>query len=78
MREIKVLGIVGCPTCKKIGILIDKVVEENGLKVHIEKIYDMGRILEYNVPTMPGIVVDGKVKVSGRIPTEQELKELFC
>ncbi len=77
MKNIKVLGISGCPTCSKIDSLINKVVEENELIVRIEKIYDMGKILEYEVVTMPGIVIDGELKISGRMPTEMELKELL-
>ena len=63
------MGIIGCPTCKKISTLIDKVVKENDLKIHVEKIYDMGKILKYDVVSMPGLVVDGNLKISGRIPT---------
>jgi len=77
LKEIKLLGIIGCPTCKKISTLIDKVVKENDLKIHVEKIYDMGKILKYDVVSMPGLVVDGNLKISGRIPTEKELKELL-
>jgi len=77
LKKIKLLGIKGCPTCKKISTLIDKVVKENDLKIHVDKIYDMGKILEYDVVSMPGLVVDGNLKISGRIPTEKELKELL-
>ncbi len=77
MKKIKLLGIKGCPTCQKISALIDKVVKENDLKIHVDKIYDMGKILKYDVVSMPGLVVDGNLKISGRIPTEMELKELL-
>jgi len=73
LKNIKLLGIVGCPTCKKISALFDKIVKENNLEIHIDKIYDMNKILEYDVVSMPGIVVDDDLKISGRIPTEKEL-----
>ncbi len=78
MKEVALLGVDGCSTCSKIGTLIDKVISDNGFDVRVEKIYDMGKILEYGVVSMPGLVVDGELKICGRIPTEDELKELLA
>ena len=77
MKEVELLGIEGCPTCKKISSLIDKVVLENSLDVHIEKVYNMNRIIKYEIAAMPGIVVDGFLRISGRIPAEEEIRALL-
>ncbi len=77
LKEVKLLGIEGCPTCKKISTLIDEFINENNLNVHIETVYNMNKILEYDIVAMPGIVVDGVLKISGKIPTEKELTEIL-
>ncbi|WP_346863979.1 thioredoxin family protein [uncultured Draconibacterium sp.] len=74
--EIKVLG-TGCTKCKKLEELTREVVAEMGIEANIEKEEDIYKIMQYGVMRTPGLVVDGKVVLSGRLPKTKELKELL-
>lgn len=73
MREVKVLG-PGCPKCRALEEEVRKVVAELGLAVKVEKVSDVGEIIKYGVVLTPALVVDGEVKVSGRVPSREEIK----
>ena len=74
--NIQVLG-TGCPKCKALEKTTREVVEQNGIDADIRKVEDIMEIMKFNVMTTPALVVDGKVLVKGRVPTNQELKELL-
>lgn len=76
MKSIKILG-TGCPKCKTVEANVRKAVEELGIEAHIEKVEDMGKILQYNILSTPAVVVNEEVKIRGRVPDVKELKELF-
>ncbi len=71
---IKILGS-GCPNCQKLEDNAKKAVEELDLKdVQVEHVYDATKVAEMGVMSTPAIVIDGKVKVAGRIPDVKEIK----
>lgn len=74
--KIKVLG-PGCAKCKTTYTLVEKVIKENGLDVELTKVDDIMEMMSYNIMTTPAIVVDGEVKIKGRVPTEREIKEIL-
>ena len=74
--EIKVLG-TGCATCRKLERLTEKAVEELGIDATIAKEEDVYRIMQYGVMRTPGLVIDEKVVLSGRIPKMEELKKIL-
>jgi small redox-active disulfide protein 2 len=74
--EIKVLG-TGCPKCKSLETATKQAVEDLGLKATVTKEEDIMKIMGYGVMRTPGLVIDEKVVVSGRIPSQKELKELL-
>ena len=74
--EIKVLGS-GCSRCKKTFETVSKVVEDNGINANVEYVTDMMKIMEYNVMSMPAIVIDGEVCLKGSAPSEGEVKKLL-
>lgn len=74
--KIEILG-TGCPSCKELEEKVRRVVVSTGIEAVIEKITDMPSILGYGVMSLPALVVDGVVRISGRIPSEEELTELF-
>lgn len=77
MTEIKILG-TGCPKCKQTTAMVEKAVEELGrTDVAIEKVEDIMKIMDYNVMTTPAVVIDGEVKIKGRVPSVNELKQLL-
>lgn len=73
---IKILG-TGCPNCKKLEVNVRQVLEDLKLEVQVEKITDIEKIMHYGVMSLPALVIDEKVKFSGRIPNAEELKKLF-
>ena len=70
--EIKILG-TGCPKCKTLEKLTHDVVAESGINAQVSKVEDIMEIMNYGVVSTPGLVVDGKVKLSGRLPSKDEL-----
>lgn len=73
--EIKVLG-TGCANCKALYATVEKVVNELGIQAEIIKEEDLMKIMEYNVMTLPALVINGKVVAKGRI-NANEVKELI-
>ncbi len=72
MINVKVLGS-GCPNCKRLEALVRKVVEGRGLEAEIEKVTDYAEIMQWSILSTPGLVVNGKVVSTGRIPSEAEI-----
>ena len=73
--EIKVLG-TGCANCKALYATVEKVVNELGIQAEIIKEEDLMKIMEYNVMTLPALVINGKVVPRGRI-NAVDVKELI-
>lgn len=74
--EIKVLG-TGCQKCKTLEKATRDVVAQNNIDATITKVEDIVEIMKFNVMTTPALVVDGKVVVKGRVPSNDELKQLL-
>jgi small redox-active disulfide protein 2 len=76
MIHVQVLG-PGCAKCKKLTAQVMKVVSEHQLDVEFEKVTDIIKIAEFGIVATPSLVVDGKVVVSGRVPSESEIQEFL-
>ena len=74
--EIKILG-GGCAKCGQLEKMVRDVVAENNIDAVIVKVTDFAEIAKLGVLTTPALVIDGEVKVSGRIPGKKEIVE-FC
>jgi small redox-active disulfide protein 2 len=74
--NIKVLG-TGCPKCHSLEKITRKVVDENKVDAEIEKVEDIMDIMNYGIMRTPALVINGEVKVSGRLPSEKEIKDLL-
>lgn len=74
--EVKVLG-PGCAKCKTTYNVVEKVIKENNLDVKLSKVDDIMEMMSYNILSTPAIVVDGEVKIKGRVPSENEVKTLL-
>jgi small redox-active disulfide protein 2 len=71
--KIEILG-TGCPKCKKLTELAQEVIGELGISAEISKVTDINDIMEYGVMVTPALVIDGEVKVSGKIPSREDIK----
>ena len=72
MLTIKILG-PGCANCKRVEQITRKTVTEMGFQADISKITDYGEIMAYPIISTPGLVINGEVVCSGRIPTQAEV-----
>ncbi len=74
MKKIKILG-TGCPKCKQLAELVTKVADEMGVQYELEKVTQINDIMKYGVMITPGLVVDGQVKIAGKIPSAAQIRE---
>lgn len=74
--EIKVLGS-GCAKCKTLEKNVQHAVNELNNDIQVTKVEDIVQIMSYGIMMTPGLVFDGKVVLSGRVPSVPELKELI-
>jgi small redox-active disulfide protein 2 len=76
MKTVKVLG-PGCPKCNDLYRLTEMVSRQMGLECDIEKVTDMREITSYGILMTPALVVDGEVKISGKVPSPDDLKKML-
>jgi small redox-active disulfide protein 2 len=74
--EIKILG-TGCAKCKSLEKLTREVVEKIGIQATITKVEDITEIMKYHIMATPALVVNEKVEIKGRVPSEAEIKEVL-
>lgn len=72
--EIKVLG-PGCARCKALESNVINALAEMGVAAEVEKVTAINKITDYGVMMTPGLVINGKVKVFGRVPDKEEIKK---
>jgi small redox-active disulfide protein 2 len=75
--KIQILG-TGCAKCNALTMATEKAAQSLGLQYELEKVTDLQRIMSFGVMTTPALVVDGKVKVAGKVPSVTELKKLLA
>lgn len=74
--EIKVLG-PGCRNCVTLERVTREAAESLGIDAQLEKVTDYATIVGYGVMSTPGLVVDGEVVLSGRVPTAAHVREIL-
>lgn len=77
MKKLQILGS-GCMKCNKLAQAAEAAAKEMGLEYEMEKVSDMQKIISFGVMATPALVVDGIVKVSGRVPAPEEMKTLLA
>jgi len=77
MKSIKILGS-GCPKCKMLAALAEQAAQESGTAYTLEKVTHLNDIAAFGVMFTPALVVDGKVKISGKVPSLDEIKKLIA
>jgi small redox-active disulfide protein 2 len=72
--KVQILG-TGCPKCKKVAETAERAVRELGTDAEIEKVTDINDIMNFGVTMTPALAIDGDVKVSGKIPSLDDVKK---
>ncbi len=72
MLTIKVLG-PGCANCRKLEEIARQAVKSLNVRADIVEITDMREIIDHDVLKTPGLVINGKLVSSGRIPTAEQI-----
>ena len=71
--KIQILG-TGCSKCQKLAETARNAADELGLDYEIEKVTDINEIMAFGIMMTPALAVDGKVKVVGKVPSNDEIK----
>lgn len=72
--DVKVLG-TGCSKCSALEERVRKVALANNIEMKLEKVTDINDIMSYNIMMTPGLVINNKVKSSGKLPSEEQILE---
>ena len=76
MKKIQILG-TGCAKCEKLAKNAKQAADNLGLDYEMEKITDLNQIMGFGVMSTPGLAVDGKVLVTGKVPAPADLEKLI-
>jgi len=76
MPLIQILG-TGCPKCKKLAENAEAAAKALGLDYQIEKVTDIRKIMSFGVMITPALVVDGEVKVVGKVPAAADIEKIL-
>jgi small redox-active disulfide protein 2 len=76
MKKIQILG-TGCPKCKKLFEIAQQAVKASSIDAEVVKVEDINEILAFGVMMTPALVVDGVVKIAGRVPRPEEIKSML-
>ena len=74
--KIQILG-TGCPKCKKLEENTKQAAMELGIEHTIEKVTDINDIMAFGVMMTPALAIDGEVKLVGKVPDVEELKNIL-
>ena len=77
MKKIQVFG-PGCASCEGLAADVNAVVAENDIECEVEKVTEINKITAAGIMITPALVVDGVVKVAGRRPSHEELKDMLA
>ncbi|MBM4285190.1 MAG: thioredoxin family protein [Deltaproteobacteria bacterium] len=72
--EIKILG-PGCPSCQSLGQMVMEVLTELDLPADVEFIKDINAFAAYGVYLAPAVIINDQVKIMGRVPTREALRQ---
>jgi small redox-active disulfide protein 2 len=77
VKKLQILG-PGCMKCRMLSDHTEQAAKSLGLDYTIEKVSDINDIVAFGILATPALVVDGEVKVSGRVPTAEAIKVLLA
>jgi len=76
MKKLQILG-PGCPKCEELAKRTAEAATALGMEFELEKIKDLNQMMSKGVFMTPALVVDGEVKVMGKVPSIEEIKEML-
>lgn len=74
--NIKVLG-PGCMNCKTLESRTKEALQKLNIEASIEKVTDYSEILSYGLVRTPGLLIDNKIVVQGRVPSVEQIQEIL-
>jgi len=76
MKKLQVVG-PGCPKCEELAKRTEEAAKALDVDYELEKVKDLNQIMSLGVFMTPALVVDGQVKVVGKVPSEEEIKKMI-
>ncbi len=76
MKKLQILG-TGCPKCRKLTENAEAAARAAGIEYAIEKVTDINEIMKFGVMMTPALAVDGEVKVAGKVPEPEAIKDML-
>lgn len=76
MKKLQILG-TGCPKCNELAERTVSAAEELGMEYELVKVSEINDIISFGVMMTPALAVDDEVKVSGKVPSIVEIKDLI-
>jgi small redox-active disulfide protein 2 len=76
MKKIQILG-TGCPKCKALTQNAEAAAKEMGIEYQIEKVTEINEIMKFGVMMTPALVIDGQVKVVGKVISPEQIKAML-
>jgi len=76
MFDIKILG-TGCPKCNKMAELVEQAANELNAEFRLEKVTDLNKIMSFGVIFTPALVLNGDVKIAGKVPKLDDIKKML-
>jgi small redox-active disulfide protein 2 len=77
MVRIQILG-TGCPKCKKLAENAESAAKDLGIEYELEKVTQINDIMAMGVMMTPALVIDGEVKVTGRVLSSEDIKAMLA
>jgi len=77
MKKLQVLG-PGCPKCEELAKKTEDAAKALGMDYELEKVKDLNQMMALGVFITPALVVDGEVKVVGKVPSDEEIKKMLA
>jgi small redox-active disulfide protein 2 len=76
MAKLQILG-TGCPKCRKLAENAESAARDLGIEYEIEKVTQINEIMKFGVMVTPALVIDGQVKVVGKVAPPEEIKQML-
>ena len=77
MKLLQILG-PGCPKCKRLAANAEAAAQALGIDYQLEKVADINDIMKFGVMITPALVVDGEVKVVGKVPDAEAIQKMLA